>query len=90
MGQRSDTKSFPVGITTPVEILPLRPEREVAWIFNVVGTLYFKLGKDCSDSSFTGRLLANEISSPIYKYSGPITVIKGGSGTTTVYVTECW
>ncbi len=90
MGQHADVKTYTVGVTTPVEILPLRAEREVAIIYNVAGTLLFKFGAGVSASSFTSQLSANEVSPPIYKYTGSITALKSGSGTTTVCVTECW
>lgn len=89
MGQRSEVKSITVGPTVASELLPLRAERDVAWIYNVVGTLYFKFGPGASETSFTGRLQANEMSPPIYRYNGPISAIKA-SGSTVVYVTECW
>lgn len=89
MGQRSDTKAVSIG-TTPKEILPLRAEREVVWIYNPASSaIYYCLGPNVTDSFFTGRLTANEGSLPIYKYSGPITAVRS-SGTSTVLVTECW
>jgi hypothetical protein len=88
MGQMSKTYAVTVG-TIPKELLPLRPEREVVWIYNVGGTLYWQLGSTVTESLYTGRLQANEAPYPIYKYSGPITAVKA-SGSTVVYVTECW
>ena len=88
MGQFADVKQVSVG-TSPVQLIPMRPEREVAWIYNAGGILYYKFGLGASETSFTGRLTPNESSPPLYRYNGPITAVKA-SGTSMVYVTECW
>lgn len=89
MGQFSDTKAVQIS-NQSTQLLPLRPERDVTWIFNDSGSvIYFKLGLGVTTSLFTGRLQANEMSPPIYRYSGPITAVRA-SGTSNVLVTECW
>lgn len=90
MGQHANTTSIIVTTTKAEQLVALRAERELVWLFNSAGTLYYKFGLGASETSFTGRLTANEMSPPLYRYSGPITAIKAGSGNTTVYVTECW
>ncbi len=90
MGQRADTKMFTVGVTTPVEILPLRAEREVTIIYNTTGNLMFKFGAGVSSTNFTGVVPATDMTPPLYRYTGPITALKQGSGTTVVMVTEVW
>ncbi len=90
MGQRADTKTFTVGVTTPVELLPLRAEREVTIIYNTTGNLLFLFGNNVSATKFTGIVPSNDMSPTIYRYNGPITALKQGSGTTVVMVTEVW
>lgn len=89
MGQNANTKSVAIGVTE-TQLLPLRAEREVVWIFNSSSSIiYYKFGPGVTTTFYTNRLAANEASPPIYKYSGPITAIRA-SGTSNVLVTECW
>ncbi len=87
----SDTasvSSISVGPSTPVTLLTSNPNRIGAVIYNETGTLYVKLGTNCSANNYSHRLTANSfLSSELDNYTGIVTALKV-SGTTTVQVTS--
>jgi hypothetical protein len=89
MGQNAEVKSYIVAATVPTTLLTLRAEREQIIIYNTAGTLLIKYGTGVSDTSVTEPIKIGEITR-IYRYTGIVTAIKSGSGTTTVFVTEIW
>lgn len=78
-------EAIEVGPTTAALLCPEDKDRLFARIHNDAGTLWVKLGPDCSRTDFTYRLSLNT-AVEIQGYTGIITAIKL-SGTTTVYVT---